>query len=192
MRHRALSSSQKKRKNCPVRCYMMAKLSLLQAVQVCKLRFNALSWYPWIFFFFCQCGRIMFLCQPGRWMVSLVLWERVVPVARPATVSLSLVIVVFYYLHHWSCCYWHHGNTSHRLVVYQWPGWESAGMERYSRLFPFLLDSCRKTHKKHFALQRVSGFHPISQYVIHCLLLFCVTTVLSDYRQCSLSWWTVC
>ena len=28
--------------------------------------------------------------------------------------------------------------------------------------------------------------------VMHCLLLFCVTTVLSDYPQCGFSWWTLC
>lgn len=31
-----------------------------------------------------------------------------------------------------------------------------------------------------------------SIYVMHSLLLFCVTTVLSDYPQCSFSWWIVC
>ncbi len=132
---------------------------------------------------FCQCESIMFLCQPKRWMISSVLWERAVPVAKPATVFLSLVLVVHFGLHDWLCCYQHYRYTSHRfgrqLNVF-FPG-----------LFVLTFSSfVAKLRSCSLLCREYQCFIP-SICVMHCLLLFCVTTVLSDYLQHSFSWWTL-
>lgn len=144
---------------------------------------------------FCQCESIMFLCQPERWMVSSVLWERAVPVAKPATVSLSLVLVVRFGLHDWSCCYQHYRFTSHRfgwqLDGFGVPqGWKE-GMFFPGPFIPTFSSFLAKLRSCGLLCREYQCFIP-SIYVMHCLLLFCVTTVLSDYPQCSFSRWTLC
>lgn len=140
---------------------------------------------------FCQCESIMFLCQPVRWIVSPVLWERAVPVAKPATVFLSLVIVVCFGVHDWSCRYQHYRCESHKLdgnsmALECLRGSKELFLDFLARHFPLLLLKLKNLGSCSLLCKEYQSFIP-SIYVMHCLLLFCVTTRLSDYPQCSFS-----
>lgn len=66
----------------------------------------------------------------------------------------------------------------------------------FVRTYSVLLFECCNTHfpeaAANFAEKFLYQCFIPSICVMHCLLLFCVTTVLSDYPQCGFSWWTLC